>query len=63
MKTDQNGMTMSQKLMRMLANVLQERGYAVIWKASIPEAVLVVSIADGGERVELGAKVLEDGEA
>jgi hypothetical protein len=54
-------MTESQKLMRMLAGVLLERGYTVTWRAMIPEAALVVSIAEGGTRVELMAKVLEDG--
>ena len=65
-------MNEAQKLMKMLADVLQERGYAVVWKdclrdEGIPRAMgrrIVVSIADGGRtRVELMAKVLGDGEA
>lgn len=61
----------AQKLMKMLSDVLQERGYSVVWKdclrdQGIPRRAgrrIVVSIADGGTRVELMAKVLEDGEA
>ena len=64
-------MTESQKLMRMLAGVLQERGYAVVWKDCLRDAGnprlsgrrVVVSIAEGGTRVELMSKVLGDGEA